>query len=197
MLKQCQLRLLPLLLHRFQQLGLQRLSPLKLLTLQQCSPLHEQLSPLRSLHHQMAGRGSSSPMSLKMSLYSLRQAGLAHSSMPIATARQAAAARQVVHTVILKRAQTQDWWKFRLTSINRVPTSLSRMTLAELTLCFCSDARVAKRSSFFILGGLTGLAISAHMKVDGASVFNKDGDTVYATRERTVMNAVKAVCSHL
>jgi hypothetical protein len=66
---------------------------------------------------------------------------------------------------------------------------------ADLMLLFRREG--GKRSSFFILGGLTGLAISAHMKVDGASVFNKDGDMVYATRERTVMNAVKAVCSHL
>jgi hypothetical protein len=68
-------------------------------------------------------------------------------------------------------------------------------TKADFMLLFRREG--GKRSSMFILGGLPGLAISAHMKVDGASVFSKNGDMVYATRERTVMNAVKAVCSRL
>jgi hypothetical protein len=68
-------------------------------------------------------------------------------------------------------------------------------TKADLMLLFRREG--GKRSSMFILGGLPGLAISAHMRVDGASVFNKNGDMVYSTRERTVLNAVKAVCSHL
>jgi hypothetical protein len=54
-----------------------------------------------------------------------------------------------------------------------------------------------KRSQMFIFGGLTGLALSAHSKVDGASVFDKSGDMVYATRERTVGKAIKEVCGHL
>lgn len=54
-----------------------------------------------------------------------------------------------------------------------------------------------KRSQMFIFGGLTGLALSAHSKVDGASVFDKNGDMVYATRERTVGKAIKEVCGHL
>lgn len=54
-----------------------------------------------------------------------------------------------------------------------------------------------KRSQMFIFGGLTGLALSAHSKVDGASVFDKNGDMVYATRERTVGKAIREVCAHL
>lgn len=54
-----------------------------------------------------------------------------------------------------------------------------------------------KRSTMFAFGGLTGLALSAHSKVDGASVFNTNGDMVFATRERTVEHAIEAVCSHL
>jgi hypothetical protein len=54
-----------------------------------------------------------------------------------------------------------------------------------------------KRSQMFIFGGLTGLALSAHSKVDGASVFDRTGDMAYATRERTVEKAIKDVCRHL
>jgi hypothetical protein len=54
-----------------------------------------------------------------------------------------------------------------------------------------------KRSSMFIFGGLTGLALSAHAKVDGASVFDTNGDMVFATRARTVSEAIKEVCVHL
>jgi hypothetical protein len=54
-----------------------------------------------------------------------------------------------------------------------------------------------KRSSMFAFGGLAGLAFSAHSKVDGASVFDTNGDMVYATRARTVETAIKEVCGHL
>jgi hypothetical protein len=54
-----------------------------------------------------------------------------------------------------------------------------------------------KRSSMFAFGGLTGLAISANAKVDGASVFDTNGDMAYATRARTVETAIKEVCGHL
>ena len=53
-----------------------------------------------------------------------------------------------------------------------------------------------KRSTFFILGGLTGLAISAAMKVDHAALYAANGDLVYASKSRTVGGAVKDVCSH-
>ncbi len=54
-----------------------------------------------------------------------------------------------------------------------------------------------KRSSFFAFGGLTGLALSSASKVDGASVFDTNGDMVFATRARTVAGAIKEVCGHL
>jgi len=54
-----------------------------------------------------------------------------------------------------------------------------------------------KRSTMFVFGGLTGLALSANAKVDGASVFDTNGDMVFATRARTVGGAIKDVCGHL
>jgi hypothetical protein len=41
---------------------------------------------------------------------------------------------------------------------------------------------------------LAGLAMSSAMKVDGASVFNADGDLLTATRQRTVQKTIKEVC---
>jgi hypothetical protein len=66
---------------------------------------------------------------------------------------------------------------------------------ADYALLFRREG--GKRSSMFIFGGLTGLAISAHSKVDGASVFDTNGDMVFATRARTVETAIKEVCGHL
>ncbi len=54
-----------------------------------------------------------------------------------------------------------------------------------------------KRTTMFAMGGLTGLAISAHAKVDGASVFDTNGDMIFATRARTVETAIKEVCGHV
>jgi hypothetical protein len=54
-----------------------------------------------------------------------------------------------------------------------------------------------KRSSMFAFGGLTGLAISSSMKVDGGSVFDTNGDLVFAARERSVGKVVKEACKHL
>lgn len=54
-----------------------------------------------------------------------------------------------------------------------------------------------KRSAFFALGGLTGLAISAASKVDGASLFQPDGDMIFATREKTVEKAIRTSCLHI
>jgi hypothetical protein len=52
------------------------------------------------------------------------------------------------------------------------------------------------RSSAFAFGGLAGLALSsAIQKVDGASVFNRDGDLVASVREHSVDKAIKKVCS--
>lgn len=66
---------------------------------------------------------------------------------------------------------------------------------ADYVLLFRREG--GKRSSMFAFGGLTGLALSANSKVDGASVFDTNGDMVFATRERTVEKAIKEVCGHL
>jgi hypothetical protein len=66
---------------------------------------------------------------------------------------------------------------------------------AEYVLLFRREG--GKRSSMFMFGGLTGLALSAHSKVDGASVFDTNGDMVFAVRARTVQGAIKEVCPHL
>lgn len=54
-----------------------------------------------------------------------------------------------------------------------------------------------KRSSFFAFGGLTGLAISAASKVDGSSLFQPNGDMIFATREKTVQTAIRVSCLHI
>src|SRR5580700_3915167 len=51
-----------------------------------------------------------------------------------------------------------------------------------------------KRSTMFAMGGLTGLVISASMKVDDISLFLNNGDLVFAIKERTVEKAVKDIC---
>jgi hypothetical protein len=57
--------------------------------------------------------------------------------------------------------------------------------------------RGGQRSSMFAFGGLSGLALSAGMRVDGAALFNRDGDMVYAVKERTVQNAVEKLCPYV
>jgi hypothetical protein len=49
----------------------------------------------------------------------------------------------------------------------------------------------------FALGGLTGLALSAGAKVDGASLFENSGDMVFATKQNTVEKAIKDICEHI
>jgi hypothetical protein len=66
---------------------------------------------------------------------------------------------------------------------------------ADYVLLFRREG--GKRSSMFAFGGLMGLAFSAHSKVDGASVFDTNGDMVVAIRARTVEGAIKEVCPHL
>jgi hypothetical protein len=66
---------------------------------------------------------------------------------------------------------------------------------ADYVLLFRREG--GKRTTMFAMGGLTGLALSAHAKVDGASVFDTNGDLVFATRARTVETAIKEVCGHL
>ncbi len=57
--------------------------------------------------------------------------------------------------------------------------------------------RGGSRSSMFAFGGLTGLALSAGMKVDGASLFENNGDMVYATKQSTVEKSIKDICAHI
>ncbi len=49
----------------------------------------------------------------------------------------------------------------------------------------------------FAFGGLAGLALSAAAKVDGASLFNADGDMVTATKQRTVEVSIREVCKFI
>jgi hypothetical protein len=57
--------------------------------------------------------------------------------------------------------------------------------------------RGGARTSMFAFGGLYGLAFSAAMKVDGASLFENNGDMVYATKQTTVEKSIKDVCDHI
>ena len=52
------------------------------------------------------------------------------------------------------------------------------------------------RSTFFALGGLSGLAISSAIKVDYAALYAPNGDLIYASKARTVEGAVNEVCLH-
>jgi hypothetical protein len=54
-----------------------------------------------------------------------------------------------------------------------------------------------KRSTYFAMGGLTGLALSAASKVDGASLFGNDGDMIYATKQTSVEKSIKDICVHI
>jgi hypothetical protein len=66
---------------------------------------------------------------------------------------------------------------------------------ADLVLVF--RRRGGSRSSMFAFGGLTGLALAGTMKVDGASLFQADGDMIYATKQNTVEKAIKDTCAHI
>jgi hypothetical protein len=57
--------------------------------------------------------------------------------------------------------------------------------------------RGGSRSSMFAFGGLYGLAFSATMKVDNASLFENNGDMLYSTKTTTVENAIRDICGHI
>jgi hypothetical protein len=57
--------------------------------------------------------------------------------------------------------------------------------------------RGGTRSSMFAMGGLTGLALSAGAKVDGASLFENNGDMIYATKQNSVEKSIRDVCVHI
>jgi hypothetical protein len=54
-----------------------------------------------------------------------------------------------------------------------------------------------KRTAFFAFGGLAGLALASGAKVDGASLFQNNGDMVYATKKNTVEKAIRDTCDHI
>jgi hypothetical protein len=68
-------------------------------------------------------------------------------------------------------------------------------SVADFTLVFRRQG--GRRSQGFAFGGLAGLAFSAHEKVDGGAVFNREGDLVFATRAASVSKTIKEVCQHL
>jgi hypothetical protein len=45
--------------------------------------------------------------------------------------------------------------------------------------------------------GLTGLAMSAAIRVNNAALYAANGDLIYAVKSRTVGGAVNGICSHL
>ena len=49
----------------------------------------------------------------------------------------------------------------------------------------------------FAFGGLTGLALAGGMKVDGASLFQPDGDMLFATKQNTVEKSIRETCAHI
>jgi hypothetical protein len=66
---------------------------------------------------------------------------------------------------------------------------------SDLVLIF--RRKGGERTMMFAFGGLTGLALSAGMKVDGASLFQSDGDMIYAVKKNTVESTIKDVCKHI
>jgi hypothetical protein len=57
--------------------------------------------------------------------------------------------------------------------------------------------RGGTRSTWFVFGGLSGLAMSAAVKVDHAGLYKPNGDLVIAAKARTVGGAVKEICPYL
>jgi len=72
-------------------------------------------------------------------------------------------------------------------------TVTNRQDMADFTLLFRRHG--GQRAAMFAFGGLAGLALSATSKVDGASLFAANGDLVTATRQRTVENAIREICT--
>jgi hypothetical protein len=74
-------------------------------------------------------------------------------------------------------------------------TVTSQIERADFVLVFRREN--GKRSAMFAFGGLSGLALSALAKVDGASLFDANGDTVTATKQRTVEKSVREICGSI
>jgi hypothetical protein len=69
------------------------------------------------------------------------------------------------------------------------------VTRADFVLVF--RRREGARSLGFAGGGLVGLAALSGAKVDGASLFDRSGDMVFATKQRTVQKSIEEVCTHI
>jgi hypothetical protein len=74
-------------------------------------------------------------------------------------------------------------------------TVTNQIERADFVLVFRREN--GKRSAMFAFGGLAGLALSAHAKVDGASLFDVNGDMVTATKQRTVEKSVREICGSI
>lgn len=57
--------------------------------------------------------------------------------------------------------------------------------------------RGGTRSTWFAFGGLSGLAMSAAVKVDHAGLYKPNGDLIVAAKARTVGGAVKEICPYI
>jgi len=66
---------------------------------------------------------------------------------------------------------------------------------ADFVLVF--QRRDGETGSFFAISNLKSLALSAGAKVDGASLFQPDGDLVYSTRQLTFEKAIRDLCAHI
>ncbi len=66
---------------------------------------------------------------------------------------------------------------------------------ADFVLVF--RRREGTRSLGFAGGGLVGLAALSGSKVDGASLFDRSGDMVFATKQNSVEKAIKEICLHV
>jgi hypothetical protein len=74
-------------------------------------------------------------------------------------------------------------------------TVTSQIERADFVLVFRREN--GKRSAMFAFGGLSGLALSALAKVDGASLFDANGDMITATKQRTVEKSVREICGSI
>ncbi len=74
-------------------------------------------------------------------------------------------------------------------------TVTNRRDTADFTLLFRRES--GKRTAMFAFGGLSGLALSAASKVNGASLFAANGDLVTATKQRTVEGAIRELCASI
>jgi hypothetical protein len=66
---------------------------------------------------------------------------------------------------------------------------------ADFVLVF--RRREGARSTGFAGAGLVGLAAMSGAKVDNIALFDRTGDMVFATKQRTVEKSVQEICAHV